>query len=113
MAEEKDIEVSVPRTVKRQQHCSNTPAATPEEYWRQNVYVPFLDELLTELKDRMCIPMPRLKAQYLLPSRVPQLIDEVWDDIKQEYQMLLPDINAADAELVVWKHVCHGCIEML
>ena len=30
MAEENDIEVSVPRRVKRQKHRSNAPAATPD-----------------------------------------------------------------------------------
>ena len=49
--------------------------------------------------------MPRLKAQYLLPSCITNLSCELWQDIKSEYDTLLPQPSIIDdVELEGWKH---------
>ena len=48
--------------------------------------------------------MPRLKAQYLLPSQIENLSSEFWEDIKSEYTSLLPQPTLVDIELEGWKH---------
>jgi len=41
-----DCELQTPRLVGRQCHRSNVPAASPQEYYRQSVYIPFLDSMI-------------------------------------------------------------------
>ena len=48
--------------------------------------------------------MPRLKAQYLLPSHIAKLSTESWQDVKKEYDSLIPQTSIADVELEGWKH---------
>ena len=45
-------DVSVPRVRARQTQRANVPAATADEYYRRSVYVPFLDQVIDELKSR-------------------------------------------------------------
>jgi len=45
-------EPSVPRTASRQQHRANAPHDTPEEYYRRNLFVPFLDHITQEMSSR-------------------------------------------------------------
>lgn len=103
LAREQDIPVTKPRTTGRQIHRSNTPAQSVEDYWRINLFYPFIDQLIAELQDRLCKPMPRLKAQYLLPSHISKSTTESWQDIK-EYDSLIPQCSIADVELEGWKH---------
>jgi len=37
----------------RQQHRPNVPAHTTSEYWKRNMYLPFIDHLLEELQTRL------------------------------------------------------------
>ena len=62
-----------------------------------------MDHLRTELEDRLCIPHPRLNAQYLLSNRIGQLTQEMGQDIKTEYAPFI-DVQAVDAELDLWLH---------
>ena len=41
-----------------------------KEYWRLNMYIPFMDHLRAELEGKLCIPEVRLKAvQTNLPTK--------------------------------------------
>lgn len=46
-----NVEMALPRTVLRLNQRCETPAANPEEYYRRNVYLPFLVGLENLLKD--------------------------------------------------------------
>ena len=52
LAQKLDISIAVPRTVGRQVYRNNSPADSPETYYRRNVLLPFLDHMLTQLQDR-------------------------------------------------------------
>ncbi len=97
-----DITPSKPRTTGRQTQRANAPAETPQEYWRINAYIPFIDHLITELRERMVLALPRLKAEYLMPHRIQDLEPEIWDEIKAEYSGLCPSPSSLDAELEMW-----------
>ena len=43
---------SVPRTALRQRHRENTPHDSPEEYYRQTLFIPFLDHIPEEMSSR-------------------------------------------------------------
>lgn len=60
LAEEHGIPVTKPRTGNRQIHRANAPAETIEVYWCLNFFYPFIDQLVIELQDRICKPMPDL-----------------------------------------------------
>ena len=51
-ADELGIVVSTPRITARQVHHANIPADSPEEYYRRNLMIPFLDHITTELEGR-------------------------------------------------------------
>ena len=63
MAEKLGIEVDRPRTIAshRQQHRSNVPAETNQEYFKRSIAVPFLDHLISEIEtrfiDRRCMKL--------------------------------------------------------
>lgn len=52
MAEKIGTTPDMPRIAKRQIHRSNTPAATPEEYYRLNLAIPFLDHISNEFEQQ-------------------------------------------------------------
>ena len=47
--EEVGIAPTLPRVASRQKNKSNNPAQTPEEYFKRNVAIPFLDHIVTNL----------------------------------------------------------------
>ena len=104
LGEVHDVVPSAPRIARRQQHRANTPAESPFEYWRLNVFLPFIDHLISQLVDRLLKPLPRMKAQLILPKFVNSLGTADWEDIKKEYGPLLPSPLTVDAELELWKH---------
>ena len=104
LATDNRIAITKPQTTTYQGHRSNTPASNEEEYWRLNLYIPFIDQLIAELQAKLCKPLPRLKAQYLVPSHILRLTSELWEDIKEEFTLLLPSTATADTELECWKH---------
>ena len=69
-----------------------------------NVFLTFIEHLISQLVDRLLKPLPRLKAQLILPKYIDSLGTADWEDITQEYGPLLPSPLTADAELELWKH---------
>ena len=69
LADELDIAVSTPRITARQVHHANIPADNPEEYYRRNLIIPFLDHINTELEGRFR-PIHQIKVKLLgfIPS---------------------------------------------
>ena len=100
---QQNVAVGRPRIAGRQQHRNNVPAPTDKDYWRLNLFLPFMDHLRSGLEDRLCMPKPRLKAQYLLLNKVAQLTPAIWADMKTEYAPFV-DLHAIDAELDIWSH---------
>ena len=70
IARDVGIEPSMPRQYGRQRNRPNAPAATPFQFWKTNMYLPFVDHLLVELDARLLQGHGRFKAQYLLPTKV-------------------------------------------
>lgn len=103
LANREGVPVTRPRVAARQCHRNNIPADTVKEYWRLNLYLPFMDHLLFEIQDRLCIALPRMKAQYLLSHKIGQLTPLIVDEIKHEYAPYI-EAEAMDVELEVWKH---------
>ena len=85
LVNQQNVAVDRPRIAGHQQHRNNVPAPTVKDYWRLNIFLPFMDHLRIELEDRLCIPHPRLKARYLLSNKIVHLHPLIWGDNKTEY----------------------------
>jgi len=58
-----DIEPSMPRTTRRQQHRVNVPATNPESYWQRAVCLHLIDHLIQEMNDRLLSQEDRFLGQ--------------------------------------------------
>ena len=98
---------SLPRLCGRQTHRSNIPYQTPREYYRQNITIPLLDHILSELASRfskhqqtavtglMLIPSVLVtKTLAEVQSRLAQLRDVYNDD--------LPSPSSFKSEVHTW-----------
>ncbi|KAH8032941.1 hypothetical protein HPB51_003895 [Rhipicephalus microplus] len=47
-----NVEMALPRITGRQMQRSNVPSATPEEYYRRNMYLRLLADFENQLRDR-------------------------------------------------------------
>ena len=56
IASDYGIDPSWPRTAGRQQHHNNVPADTPSAYWKRAMYLPFLDDLVTDIDEKPLVP---------------------------------------------------------
>ena len=52
MAEKVGTQPSMPKVVSRQKGKANNPATTPEEYFKRNVAIPFIDHITTNLEEK-------------------------------------------------------------
>ena len=52
MASKVDVKEAKPRVAARQKGKSNNPSATPEEYFKRNIAIPFLDHILENLQEK-------------------------------------------------------------
>lgn len=76
---------TMPRNRGSQRNRPNAPADNPSEYWRLNMYLPFLDHLIGELNVRLLSPEPRFCAQNLIPTKAAQLDEATGDMIFNSY----------------------------
>ena len=86
-----DIPVTKPRSVGRQRYRANAPAETAEDYFRINMFLPFLDHTIKHLNERFPAEIkPMLLGFYLVPKYNDQLTDETIKTIMKEYYDDLP-----------------------
>ena len=80
-----DVGPSFRRVAQRQRHRPNVEATDASTYWRQNMYLPFVDHLLPELDLRLLNAQPSYSAQYLIPKKLIHITDELVDTIFATY----------------------------
>ncbi|KAH8039542.1 hypothetical protein HPB51_007444 [Rhipicephalus microplus] len=86
---------------------SNVPTATPEEYYRRNVYLPLLADFENQLRDRFdAHKKVMVGLNMLLPKfcASPSLSDI--DDAVQFYLDDIPSDNVIEAEFTLWVNKC-------
>ena len=95
VAQSVDCSLEIPRQVARQQHRANAPATTPCEYWRINLFFPFIDHLMTQFDERFPESSRNMYlGYYLIPKYLPQLDDEKLKAIRESYQADLPQFHS-------------------
>lgn len=106
LAERVDVQPSMPRGG-RQQNRPNAPAQTVSEYWRINMYLPFVDHLVAELGHRLLQGNERFLLQNLLPPKVRNLDNQTISLIFGEVSHDIPaDEETFRRECIRWKTRC-------
>ncbi|XP_073251404.1 52 kDa repressor of the inhibitor of the protein kinase-like [Porites lutea] len=96
-------EPSVPRTASRQQHRANAPHDTPEEYYRRNLFVPFLDHITQEMSSRFGnTQKTAVQLLGLVPSITVSHTDANIDAVSEMYRSDLPNPQTLDVEYHRW-----------
>ena len=107
MAQAVGTETARPRICGRQQHRANAPADDAETYYRMNLTIPVIDQLLMGLHDRFGAPQLLItNALHLVPAVIKvaprvQVIDSV-QAFATEYKDDLPIPQNFQAELHCW-----------
>ncbi len=73
IAQRHEIEPCMPRCAGRQRHRENVQANTPTEYWKRALYLPLVDHLLVEMREKLVDKRNSFCGQYLIPSKIAQL----------------------------------------
>ena len=97
--------VSLPRVSGRQQHRNNSPAETPEAYYRRNVAIPFLDHLLKEMETRFDQSSRTCSVIFKLIPKLLLAVDDLQDlcDKLMFWRTDLPSPMSLLSELKYWK----------
>ncbi|XP_028395699.1 uncharacterized protein LOC114519730 [Dendronephthya gigantea] len=103
-----EVEITKPRTARNQRHRANSGNAnqTCEDYYRINVYYPFIDRVVEEIETRFAFEHKGLlAAQTLVPVYLKTLTVAKLDDIKEFFGKFLTftQLSGFDTEIVRWK----------
>ena len=103
-----EITLDKPRTARAQCHRANAGAADQScsDYYRINVYYPFIDHVIQELETRFSSDHEGLVAvQYLIPLYLPQLTQDKFDSLNSYYRQFLTneEKEALVIEVMKWK----------
>ncbi|SMN12514.1 hypothetical protein SPBRAN_1296 [uncultured Candidatus Thioglobus sp.] len=95
----------MPRICQSQQHRSNPPASSIEDYLKQTIAIPFLDQLVSDISLRFDKHSKQAASlQGLLPRNITQTSS--LSDIESAvvfYTEDLPNVNILDEEFHRWK----------
>ena len=107
MADSVNVQPTAPRRVNRQRHRANAPAGTVEEYYKRNVTIPVLDELIAALNDRFG-PTQRqyADAMNIIPTVIQRENRADTEAAIQRFANLhrddLPNPQNIEAEIHIW-----------
>lgn len=98
-----DIRPRTPRQIGRQVHRENVEADNVSQYWKRAMYLPFVDHLVQELRDRLITPQERFVAEYLIPNRLAAFGEDLSNRILEEYSADISDPAEYKTEVSRWK----------
>ena len=86
----------------------NVPTTNPESYWQRAVYLPPTDHLIQEINDRLLSREDHFLAQYLLPTNLQGLGNDVQSKMYRVYSRDLTDKREHENEMLrcktEWPH---------
>lgn len=89
---------------KKQKYRANAPATSAEDYYKVNVYYPFVDHVIAHLQSRFPQELKNaLLGFHLMPEHLHSLTEEEENDIMKEFQEDLPAPQSFLQELHRWK----------
>lgn len=105
ISERLNVEECVPRTCAIQRNRENIPYNNAEEYYRRAIFIPFLEDLISSLKERFETHRDSVKSlQNVLPTKT---IDKTFDAIEDAVAFYADDLpgfkEVVEAEWELWK----------
>ena len=99
------LSLTLSQAGQEQPEGSNTgvPATNPESYWKRAVYIPLIDRLIQEMKDRLLSQEDHFRGQYLLPTKLQGLSNDVQDKMYATYKNDLTKKREYDNKMLRWK----------
>ncbi|KAL4142023.1 hypothetical protein QTP88_004555 [Uroleucon formosanum] len=98
------VETYFPRFANRQTQRNNVPANSSEEYYKLNIFLPFLDHIRIQLSDRFQKHKFLIKSlQQIIPSKCINPTSEEINDCVQFYSRILTKPTVFKAEFSIWK----------
>ena len=98
--------IVAPRVCSKQVYRSNTSAATPQEYFKRNIYLPFLDNLIQQFSLRFGdLEKQAIRALNLIPSNVAEIESITSEAIRDYYRDNLPSPDSFQQELKLWQQM--------
>ena len=91
LAQELDVQMQLPRRAGRQTNRENYPGTDPEVYFRQVVFIPYVDNMLAQLRERFeSHNRTCLRIQGLLP----RFVDTIsFDDLREALDLYKSDLG--------------------
>lgn len=105
----KEHDINLPRICKRQTHRPNPPCNSPEEYYLRSLYIPLLDNVIEDIKERFIKKKNKtlLALMTLIPSYIKDLttnkIELLIEVILTEFEYLNIQKHNIRSELELWK----------
>ena len=100
-----DVEPSTPRLCRRQKKRANTPAASPEQYYRWTLVIPLLDHLNQQMAERFS-ELNR-KATIALQT-LPQVKETTSTETLSFFVDDLPSTATLEQEVDIWRRKWSG-----
>uniref|UniRef100_H3A603 HAT C-terminal dimerisation domain-containing protein n=1 Tax=Latimeria chalumnae TaxID=7897 RepID=H3A603_LATCH len=103
ICEELNIPIMTPRQAGIQRHCSNSSTEDSEDFYRQSIFVPYLDFVIAELTNRfadLCESCRKLWC--LLPKHLADSSDESIMELVQVHQSDVAQPAVVAAEVDRW-----------
>lgn len=97
-------EIDFPRFANRQTQRNNVPANSSEEYYKLNIFLPFLSHIRIQLSDRFQKHKFLIRSlQQIIPSKCIYSTSEEVNDCVQFYSRILTEPTVFKAEFSIWK----------
>lgn len=85
-------------------HRNNAPVDTPEEYYRRNIFLPFLNHVTTSLRDKFKTHEKLIVSlEKIIPSKCVKSNAADVMPLVEFYNKLLPEPTTLVSEFSVWK----------
>ncbi|KAL4153608.1 hypothetical protein QTP88_001441 [Uroleucon formosanum] len=104
-----DIDIKLPRIIKRQTQRANTPATCPEEYYRRVLFIPILENVIEDLKARFL--NDKNKTIFIIMQLVsinaikmsPDLANTLIKTLVKHFSFIDFNIYSLKGEIELWK----------
>lgn len=108
LAQEMEVEMTLPRAPPKSKQRSNAPASSAEDYYRRNMFLPLVDTLLVDMESRFSSQQQSaMKLSMIVPAHLIEM-NYRWEDIKEamvKYRRFLTGDAAVKGEFLVWQQM--------
>ena len=92
LAQNAGIQMTKPRNCSKQTMRSNIPATKAPTYFRRTIFIPFLDGMLNQLRDRFQgMSALAIQGLILIPSNFQKLDETMKDKLVEFYDLIIDE----------------------